>query len=72
MEYDQRAIIKFLSNQRTNTHEITQRFQTQFHEEAYNFELSNSELMIWAAIVKIFAIIFVLKDFLWMISNQKF
>jgi hypothetical protein len=37
MEYDQRVIIKFLWNEKTNAHEITQRLQAQFHEEAYTF-----------------------------------
>jgi hypothetical protein len=35
MEYDQRVIIRFLWNKRTDAHEITHRLQTQFDEHVY-------------------------------------
>jgi hypothetical protein len=35
MKYDQRVIIRFLHNERANTHDIAQRLQTQFAQDAY-------------------------------------
>jgi hypothetical protein len=37
LEYDQRVIIKFLHNEEADTHDIIQRFQTQFAQNAYAF-----------------------------------
>jgi hypothetical protein len=35
MEYDQRVIIRFLHNERADAHNITQRLQAQFSQDAY-------------------------------------
>jgi hypothetical protein len=35
MEYDQRVIIRFLHNKKSDTHNITQRPQAQFAQDAY-------------------------------------
>jgi hypothetical protein len=34
MEYDQTIIVKFIRNERADAHEITERLQAQFDEEA--------------------------------------
>jgi hypothetical protein len=71
MEYDQRVIIRFLWNDRTDAHENRHRLQALFGEYVMHFKLFDSGLQRYGPVVKTSMMKFTTEDFLWMILMQK-